>query len=646
MTQPVRFTPFLNYSVFLMVRLVEELLNVFPERAASAAGRFFGRLAYVLLPDRRDAAWENLTIAFGKEKTPLWIRQTARRSFEHLGLLGVEFFRMRRWSQREMAERFVLHGQMPFNLAQLPGNHGNVWVLSHFGCFEVNAALAKFVGIRLNLIVTGLKNPFLSRYFFSRGGEDTGLKIFPHRGVVKDIIALLRKGESVAFLADQRGDAERGVFVNYFGSPAPANEVFARMAIEGEARVIPLCMYRNDDGNYEAVFGEEIKMQLTGDRHQDLVNVSQQFHDVFEKWLRLRPEQGFLGAKKMAAKAFPEAHKRSQALKLADIGEFGFIDRIAPLGRLRAEGVVKGIGDDCAVISLAGPDHLLVTTDLLVERVHFLLDWGPPEIIGAKSLSVNLSDIAACGGVPRDAFISLAVPSYIDVEWLEGFYAGMREVAADARVNLLGGDTTGSKGHLVINVAVTGLVPRDEVLFRHTARPYDVIVLTGPTGRSAAGCDMLLKGFRLRDESARPLIESHLNPRAHLKEGRMLAESHACTAAIDVSDGLSSDLRHLCTDSGVAARVREESLPLALDLISAGREMGKDPLHWILNGGEDYVLLAAVRRESLEDLKELARKRDCTIFPIGEFAPGQGIELVRKDGTTQQLSALGWDHFR
>jgi thiamine-monophosphate kinase len=348
----------------------------------------------------------------------------------------------------------------------------------------------------------------------------------------------------------------------------------------------------------------------------------------------------------MATEAFPKARTRSHAVKLEAIGEFGFIDRIASLGTLRAEGVVKGIGDDCAVISINGPDHLLVTTDLLVERVHFLLDWGRPEIIGAKSLSVNLSDIAACGGVPRDAFISLAVPSYIDVEWLDRFYAGMREVASDAQVNLLGGDTTSSKGHLVINVAVTGLVPRGEVLFRHTARPTDVIVLTGFTGRSAAGCDLLFKGFRLGDDAARPLIESHLIPRAHLKEGRMLAQSGACTAAIDVSDGLSSDLLHLCRDSGVAARVREESLPLDPALIRAGAELGTDPLHWVLHGGEDYVLLAAVRRERLEGLKELAGKECCGIFPIGEFVPGQGIELTKKDGTTQPLSALGWDHFR
>jgi thiamine-monophosphate kinase len=333
-------------------------------------------------------------------------------------------------------------------------------------------------------------------------------------------------------------------------------------------------------------------------------------------------------------------------VRLGDIGEFGFIDRIAAAGNVRPDGVVKGIGDDCAVISLNGPDNLLVTTDLLVERVHFLLDWAPPEIIGAKALSVNLSDIAACGGEPRDAFISLAVPSYVDVEWLDRFYAGLREVADDAKVNLLGGDTTGSRGHLVINVALTGLVPAGEVLFRHTARPTDVIVLTGPTGRSAAGCDLLLKGLRLDNASGRPLIESHLNPRAHLREGKMLARSGVCTAAIDVSDGLSSDLQHLCTESGVAALIREESLPKDPDLIRVGEEIGKDPLYWVLNGGEDYVLLAAIRRDGLEDLQKLAGKEGCDIFSIGEFLPGRGIELVKKDGTRQHLDALGWDHFR
>jgi len=333
-------------------------------------------------------------------------------------------------------------------------------------------------------------------------------------------------------------------------------------------------------------------------------------------------------------------------MKLGDIGEFGFIDRIAPLGRVRPEGVIKGIGDDCAVISLSGAEYLLVTTDLLVENVHFILDWAPAEIIGAKALTVNLSDIAACGGVPRDAFISLAIPPHIDLDWLDGLYRGLAGAARASSVNLLGGDTTRSKGHLVINVAVTGLVRPDEVLLRHTAAAGDIIVLTGPTGRSGAGCDFLLRGVGRDDASARSLIRAHLEPRAHLREARIIAESGAASAAIDVSDGLSSDLAHLCKDSGLGAILREENIPLSPDLIRAGIELGKDPLDWVLHGGEDYVLLAAVKPEQLTSLMGTAERHGCTFFPIGEFVTRGGIEMIRADGTRLPITARGWDHFR
>jgi thiamine-monophosphate kinase len=333
-------------------------------------------------------------------------------------------------------------------------------------------------------------------------------------------------------------------------------------------------------------------------------------------------------------------------VKLGDIGEFGFIDRIAQLGIVRPEGVVKGIGDDCAVIALNGSEHLLVTTDLLVEEVHFRLDWTSSDVIGAKSLAVNLSDIAACGGTPREAFISLALPHYIELEWLDGFYLGLRKVAEAYGVNLLGGDTTRSKAHLVINVAVTGFAPATQVLYRHTAHPGDVIVITGPTGTSAAGCELLLRGMPVANPLLLSLVESHLKPRPHVREGRVLASSGACTAAIDVSDGLISDLFHVCTDSGVGALVREDALPVAEELMVAGKELGVDPLHWILDGGEDYVLLAAIRRDSVPDLMSLADQNHWDFFPIGEFVPEPGIRLIRSDGTRQDLVARGWDHFR
>jgi thiamine-monophosphate kinase len=308
--------------------------------------------------------------------------------------------------------------------------------------------------------------------------------------------------------------------------------------------------------------------------------------------------------------------------------------------------VVKGIGDDCAVISIGGPEHLLVTTDLLVERVHFFMNWASPEVIGAKALTANLSDIAACGGIPRDAFISLAIPETTDLEWLDGLYRGMADIARAFDVNLLGGDTTGSKSDFAINIAVTGLVPVDEVLFRHTARANDIIVLTGPTGESGAGLDILLGSAEMPREMARPLVASHLEPRAHVQEGRLLARSHACTAAIDVSDGLSSDLRHICRDSGLGAVVHESQLPIGNSLSQAARAIGKDPLEWVLNGGEDYVLLAAVDPSLIEDLRKQFEAEGRELFPIGQFFAAPGMELVRIDGRRQDLTPRGWDHFR
>lgn len=332
-------------------------------------------------------------------------------------------------------------------------------------------------------------------------------------------------------------------------------------------------------------------------------------------------------------------------MNIKEIGEFGFIRRIAPLGAIRSEGVIKGIGDDCAVIALEGDECLLVTTDLLVERVHFLMDWTSAEVLGAKSLAVNLSDIAACGGKALDAFISLAVPDRVELEWLEAFYRGMSRLAARYGVNLLGGDTTGSKADLIVNVAVTGTVDRAEVLYRHTARAGDVIVITGPLGKSGAGLEMLLGSEVFPSEVKTPLVKAHLEPRPHMEEGRFLASSGACTAAIDVSDGLSSDLGHLCEDSGLGAAVYQEKLSVSDELTKAGELLGKDPLDWILNGGEDYVLLAALKPDMVDDAQCQARQQGLVLQEIGHFVEGATMELVRPDGSRRSFTAGGWDHF-
>jgi KDO2-lipid IV(A) lauroyltransferase len=263
---------------------------------------------YLVVADRRSAAIENLTIAFGKEKSVRWIERTARRSFEHVGMVGVEFFRMRRWTAEEVGKKIVIDGRLAFNLAMMPGNEGICVVNAHFGCFEVMRAVAQYLGLRGHVIVAGLANPFLSRYLLTRG-DGTGIKTHPQKGIVHEMIRFLRAGETVAFLADQRGDAERGVFVDYFGAPAPANEVFARFVIEGHARVLPLCTHRRDDGRYQCTWGEEITIHLVGDRIKDLTSVSQQFHNLFESWVRQRPEQGFWLQRKWRRRT---SRKRSQ----------------------------------------------------------------------------------------------------------------------------------------------------------------------------------------------------------------------------------------------------------------------------------------------------------------------------------------------
>ncbi len=293
MNRALNFKLFVDYFSFLLVRLFEEIFCLIPERWALATGRFLGRCAYVLIPDRRDAALENLTIAFGKEKSRSWIIRTARKSFEHLGMLVIEFVLIRRWDEEEMQRRIVYEGKAPFNLTMMPGKHGIILLTSHFGCFEVSAASVKSLGMKLHLIMTPLKNPFLAKYMFSRAGKDTGIIAHRDKGVIHEMIQNIQNGEMLAVLGDQRGDAERGVFVDFFGVPAPANEVFAKLALDGKARILPLCTDRRDDGKYQSIWWDAIPIQTTGDRKQDLITVSQQFHDLFERWLRIKPEQGF-----------------------------------------------------------------------------------------------------------------------------------------------------------------------------------------------------------------------------------------------------------------------------------------------------------------------------------------------------------------
>ncbi len=331
---------------------------------------------------------------------------------------------------------------------------------------------------------------------------------------------------------------------------------------------------------------------------------------------------------------------------LRDLGEFGFIGRISALCKIHGSDVIRGIGDDCAIIKISPHENLLITTDIMVERVHFQINLQTARSIGAKALAVNLSDIAACGGTPKQAFVSIAIPEHLDVAWLEDLYRGISELAAEFEVDILGGDTTRSLTDLVINILVTGLTRNDETLFRNGAQQGDVIAISGPLGHSAAGLELLQKPRESSTQIYSPLINAHLQPKPHISVGRILAESGACNAAIDISDGLSSDLGHLCKQSGLGATIFEETIPVAELLRQASRELTADCLEWILNGGEDYVLLAAIRPQKFREVKLAATEAGADLIEIGQFVSGSEMKLIKKSGIVVDLVPKGWDHFR
>jgi len=333
-------------------------------------------------------------------------------------------------------------------------------------------------------------------------------------------------------------------------------------------------------------------------------------------------------------------------VKLRELGEFNFIDRITP-GCMVGNGdhVIHGIGDDAAVTEVPG-GVLLVTTDMLIERVHFLRGTISPFQLGAKALAVNLSDIAAMGGTPHDAFVSIAVPAQVPVEELDEIYAGMKELARSTGVNLLGGDTTGSKQDLCLNIVVTGSAPRDQVLYRSGARIGDRIVVTGTLGDSTGGLTVLLDQPPVPDTVSAALLEAHFSPELYLEEARSFAESGAVHAAIDLSDGLASDLRHICRCSGVGAVVEAASIPLSDELRALCRVTAQDPMELALAGGEDYRLLVTVEPSALERLRSvIAETTGRTLYDVGEIVDGEGIAVRHRDGSTVPLASTGWDHF-
>ncbi len=332
---------------------------------------------------------------------------------------------------------------------------------------------------------------------------------------------------------------------------------------------------------------------------------------------------------------------------LKDIGEFGFIEKISRGCLIRPEGIVRAIGDDAAAFRVPDDMVTLVTTDLLVERIHFLREAGTGFDLGHKALAVNLSDIAAMGGTALEAFVSLAIPDTCDLEYLETIYDGMRNLATPHRVNILGGDTTRAKRDLVLSLTLVGGVAPKELLGRDTAQAGDLIYSTGTVGESGAGLYLILNKIHRDEAYLNHLLTAHLLPRPHLEEGRFLAQFTGVHSAIDVSDGLSSDIGHIAEASGVGVRLWADKIPISDALRSFCSRFDLDPVEFALSGGEDYTLLCTVDpRQGTAVEAGFKQRFGNPLFAIGEVTRERSQILVLPDGRTRSFTGTGWNHFK
>ncbi len=326
-------------------------------------------------------------------------------------------------------------------------------------------------------------------------------------------------------------------------------------------------------------------------------------------------------------------------------GEPALIEALARRFGAGPAEVVLGIGDDCAALDLGGPDYLLWTMDTLVEGVHFDLAYFTMEQLGRRSLAVNLSDLAAMGGSPRYALLSLGWPPGRDITGALKVGQGLAQAAREFGVAVIGGDTIASPAGVMVTVSLLGTVPRAEMLRRTGARLGDRIYVTGPLGEAAAGLEILRRQLAVPPDLKEALCQAHLSPRPQLAAGRLLARQGLATAAIDLSDGVATDLFHICRASGVGARLEAALLPVSSGVRTVAEILKQDPLKLALTGGEDYQLLftSAKPPEALD--AAFSRAGLPPPLPLGEMVAGEAVILATSGGE-QDISGAGYDHFR
>ncbi len=332
--------------------------------------------------------------------------------------------------------------------------------------------------------------------------------------------------------------------------------------------------------------------------------------------------------------------------------EFPLIRQLQRRFERRSPSIRKGIGDDAAVVSIPTGNCALLTTDLLAEGIHFDLRTASPTSIGYRAAMANLSDIAAMGATPRFLLISIAIPPALRAADIHALYRGLMSACGQYQVHLIGGDTSASRQGLFLSITLLGTAVRNQILFRKGARAGDGIYVTGTLGDSLAGLQ-LLTNRRVASRKAPMtkaqqnfLIDRHRHPTARVREGLWLNRAQLATAAIDLSDGLSSDLRHVCDASQVGADIERARLPISPACRAYAGAQKIDPATLALAGGEDYELLFTVAAGDELKLERQARSKQFQITRIGTVRPRRfGLHMLSSNGERAPLPLTGYRHF-
>lgn len=336
--------------------------------------------------------------------------------------------------------------------------------------------------------------------------------------------------------------------------------------------------------------------------------------------------------------------------EIGELGEFGLIEQLAGGIKKYHKSTIRGIGDDAAVYD-AGDQYLVITTDMLLEGVHFDLAYMPLQHLGFKAVAVNVSDVAAMNAIPRQVTVSIGLSNRFSVEAVEVLYEGIRAACEAFNVDLVGGDTTTSRSGLVLSVTATGTTDKEKIAYRNGAKTSEILCVTGDLGAAYVGLQVLERekqefignpGMQPKLDKYPYVVGRQLRPRARMDiihEFRDLGIIP--TAMIDVSDGLASDVFHLCKQSGLGVAIYEDKLPIDKEAYETAAEFGFDPNTCALNGGEDYELLFTISQEDFEKIKNHAE-----IHTIGYMQPHEkGRVMVTRSGNVVELKAQGWKHF-